>query len=163
MQKYAFIDRDGTIIWEPERDKDGVARSLRGVGEVKFLPGGLDSLKLLVNRDYKLVLVTNQDYLGTASNPRSVFDEVMEYIFTKLKEQDIVFEYLMICPHGPNDDCKCRKPKAGGLNDFFAQREGKVDFANSIMIGDRDTDKEFADNIGVEFVYLNTNEQLVLS
>lgn len=162
MQKYAFMDRDGTIIREPGRDKDNVAIPLRGISEVKFLDGVITGLQQLTRDGYKLVLVSNQDYLGTTRNPQDIFDTVMDYTFKELKQHGINFEYVMICPHSKKDNCNCKKPKIGGLKHFLEDRKGKVDLTNSLMFGDRDTDKEFAENLGVKFVQVETNGQFIV-
>lgn len=69
MQKYAFIDRDGTLIWEYGRDQHNVAFPPKTVEEVKFMDGAIEGLQQLQKQSYKLVLVTNQSYLGTPRNP----------------------------------------------------------------------------------------------
>lgn len=119
-------------------------------------------MKLLLDHGYKLVLATNQSYLGTDRNPESNFDTVMDYFYKKLSEEGIEFDYLMICPHGPEDQCSCRKPQIGGLDSFLNEHQSNIDIANSVMFGDRDTDRMFADNLGVKFVEVKTNEKFVI-
>lgn len=160
MQKYAFVDRDGTIIWEPKKPKGADPRNafpLKSMKEFKFMKGAISGMKKLQNKGYKLVLVTNQPFLGTDKHPRKMFDHVMDRIDRDLAKKSLYFEYKMICPHGPDENCKCRKPKTGGL-----KVHKKIDLKNSLMFGDRDTDKEFAKNLGVKFIEIKTNKEFVI-
>lgn len=161
MQKYAFLDRDGTLIWEPEKPADVDPREtfpLKGANEVAFMNGAIEGLKRLKSNGYALVLVTNQTFLGTPKHPQDVFDRVMERMLSELVKNGIQFEYSMVCPHGPDEGCDCRKPAIGGLKTFLEERKGNIDFKRSLMFGDRDTDGEFAKNLGVRFVKIRTNE-----
>jgi imidazoleglycerol-phosphate dehydratase/histidinol-phosphatase len=165
MQKYAFVDRDGTIIWEPPRPPGTDPREtfpLQGPNQVRFLDGALEGLRTLMDTGHKLVLVTNQTFLGTPRHPRDIFDHVMAAMRHGLDEHGIRFEFEMVCPHGPDDGCECRKPKIGGLKEFLARHKGKIDFAHSFMFGDRDTDREFAENLGVHFMKVETNGRFEL-
>jgi imidazoleglycerol-phosphate dehydratase / histidinol-phosphatase len=135
-----FIDRDGTLIEEPaDKQVDSLAK-------VRFIPGVFAALAQLRDRGYRLVMVTNQDGLGTASFPRESFEGAQQFILDAFASQDIRFEAVFICPHFSTDGCECRKPKTGLVRDFL--RTG-VDLAASAMIGDRDTDLEFARNLGI--------------
>ena len=157
MQKYAFLDRDGTLIKEWGRDEHNVAYPPKSIGEVVFMDGAIEGLRELSKQGYKFVLATNQSYLGTLRNPQSIYDEVMEYFYTELQKHGITFEYSMVCPHALEDNCNCKKPKIGGLQPFLAKHADNIDLENSIMFGDRDTDRQFADNLGVKFVPVETN------
>jgi imidazoleglycerol-phosphate dehydratase / histidinol-phosphatase len=135
-----FIDRDGTLIEEPaDKQVDSLAK-------VRFIPGVFAALAQLRDRGYRLVMVTNQDGLGTASFARESFEGAQQFILDAFASQDIRFEAVFICPHFSTDGCECRKPKTGLVRDFL--RTG-VDLAASAMIGDRDTDLEFARNLGI--------------
>src|SRR5690606_27534732 len=139
-QKILFIDRDGTLIEEPaDQQVDSLAK-------VRFLPGVFASLQQLAAAGYRLVMVTNQDGLGTASFPREDFEPAQALVVDTLASQGITFDEIFICPHLPADGCDCRKPKAGILGDFLTRVP--VDLAASAVIGDRDTDLELARNIG---------------
>ncbi|MBI4118046.1 MAG: HAD-IIIA family hydrolase [Parcubacteria group bacterium] len=163
MQKYAFLDRDGTFLWEPERPEGVDPREtfpLKSMDEFKFMEGAIEGIRKLADKEYKLVMVTNQTFLGTPKHPKEMFDKVMEKIDEELAKYTITFEFKMVCPHGPDEGCDCRKPQIGGLEDFL--REHEVDFTHSIMFGDRTTDEEFAKNIGIRFVKVKTNEHFVV-
>src|SRR6266513_2565697 len=129
MPKVAFIDRDGTIIWEPPQPKAWDPRetyTITSLDQFKFLDGALDGMKSLADKGYKLVLVTNQTYLGRPKNPRQLFDKVMAKIKRAMNERGIEFDFIMICPHGPDDGCVCRKPKTGGLDPYFKKYDGQI-------------------------------------
>lgn len=163
MQKYAFLDRDGTFLWEPEKPKGVDLRNtfpLKSMKEFKFMKGAIDGMLKLHKNGYKLVMVTNQSFLGTEKHPKKMFDKVMEKIDKELEKNGLSFEFKMVCPHGPDKGCECRKPKTGGLKDFL--KTHKVDFKNSLMFGDRDTDDKFAKNLGVRFIRIQTNKEFLL-
>lgn len=164
MQKIAFVDRDGTIIWEPERPEGIDPREtfpLTSSEQVSFMDGAIEGLKRLLDKGYKLVLVTNQTFLGTPKHPQNIFDEVMNRMFSELEKNAVKFDFVMVCPHGPGEGCNCRKPRIGGVEKYIADL-GDVDLANSLMFGDRTTDGEFAKNLGVRFVKIETNKRFEL-
>lgn len=165
MQKYAFVDRDGTILWEPKRASGADPRltlPLKSPKEVRFMDGAIEELKKLVEKKYKLILVTNQTFLGTEKHPQKIFDETMEQMNRELSDHSIEFEFVMVCPHGPDEGCTCRKPKIGGLDEFLEKNRSKMDFSASLMFGDRDTDRQFAENLGVRFIKIETNKRFEL-
>src|SRR3989338_9922938 len=130
MQKYAFLDRDGTFLWEPERPKSVDPREtfpLQSMEQFKFMDGAMDGIQKLVDNGYKLVMVTNQTFLGTPKHPKEMFDKVMSKIDEELEKYGIGFEFKMVCPHGPDEGCDCRKPKIGGLKDFLENKSGEID------------------------------------
>ena len=162
MQKYAFLDRDGTFLWEPEKPTGVDPREtfpLKSMEEFKFMDGGIEGIKKLVDEGYKLVMVTNQTFLGTPKHPQEMFDQVMNKIDEELSKYNIKFDFKMVCPHGPDEGCDCRKPQIGGLKEFLKENEGKIDLKNSLMFGDRDTDRQFAENLGVRFIKIETNKE----
>ena len=165
MQKYAFVDRDGTFIWEPERPEGEDPRNtfpLKSADEVKFMEGGIEGLLELVKQGYKLVMVTNQTFLGTPRHPKEIFDQVMDRITGELGKHGVSFNFIMVCPHGPDEGCDCRKPKIGGLKELLEKNKGNIDFEHSLMFGDRATDGEFAQNLGVKFIKIETNKKFEL-
>lgn len=149
-QKYAFIDRDGTLIFEPQD-----TFQVEGLEQLKILIGVIPELKDLINRGYKLVMVTNQDGLGTSRNTQDNFDLIQNSLLKTFVENEIIFDKVFICPHFLKDNCKCRKPKTGLVDEFFKTTD--IDLKNSIMIGDRDTDRQFAKNLGIEYVPMEVN------
>lgn len=136
-----FIDRDGTLVEEPpDHQVDSLTK-------IRFMPGVFAALSELQRRGFRLVLISNQDGLGTASFPRKAFEQCHNFIRAAFESQGITFEQEFICPHLPADGCECRKPRTGLVRDFM--RYGEIDLANSAVIGDRETDLELARNLGI--------------
>jgi imidazoleglycerol-phosphate dehydratase/histidinol-phosphatase len=149
-EKIAFLDRDGTLIWEPlDKQVDQLAK-------VSLMPGVFPALMRLQEAGYQFVMITNQDGLGTDSFPQEDFRLVQDFVLELFSSQGIVFREIFICPHFENDACKCRKPLPGHIANFLDQVA--VDLANSVVIGDRETDLEFAQNIGVKGFRINDSD-----
>ncbi len=139
--RVAFLDRDGTLIEEPsDFQVDSLAK-------LRLAQGVVPALRRLQDAGFELVMVSNQDGLGTDSFPQEDFDEPHEFLLRLLASQGIEFSEIFVCPHRDGDGCDCRKPLTGLVNAFM--RERPVDRAASIVIGDRETDLEFAENLGV--------------
>jgi imidazoleglycerol-phosphate dehydratase / histidinol-phosphatase len=136
-----FIDRDGTLVEEPPDEQ------VDSLDKVRFLPGVFAALADLVRHGYRLALVTNQDGLGTDSFPRAAFEGPQRFILETLRSQGIEFDAVFVCPHLQSDGCGCRKPATGLVQEYI--RASGVDLATSAVIGDRDTDLQFAANLGV--------------
>jgi len=141
-ERILFIDRDGTLIEEPPDEQ------VDSLGKLRLLPGVIPALLDLQRAGYRLVLVSNQDGLGTDSFPEAAFREPQDFLRTMFESQGIVFEAEFFCPHFEADGCECRKPRTGLLTEFLASRA--LDPAHSYVIGDRDTDMQLAENLGLE-------------
>lgn len=148
-QKVAFLDRDGVLIYEPQDTKQ-----IDSLEKLEILPNVISGLKILSNSDYKLVMISNQDGLGTKSFPARDFEIVQNELLDVLKKEGISFYKIFICPHFEKDGCNCRKPKTGLLEKFL---EENIDFQKSFMVGDRKSDEELAKNIGVRFYQVEVN------
>ena len=143
-----FLDRDGTLIAEPPDEQ------VDSLEKLEILPGVIHGLARLRSRGYLLVMVSNQDHLGSDRYPRSVFDLVQGKLFQILAGEGIEFTAVFICPHGPTDGCACRKPKTGLVEEFL--RAQAIDPRRSWMVGDRPSDAAFGRKIGCRTIGLST-------
>jgi imidazoleglycerol-phosphate dehydratase/histidinol-phosphatase len=140
-QKILFVDRDGTLIEEPADEQ------VDSLDKIRWLPDVFASLQKLVAAGYRLVMITNQDGLGTDSFPQAAFDLPQNFVVDTLASQGLHFDAVCICPHKPAEACSCRKPKLGLVQAYLDRTS--IDFAGSAVIGDRVTDMTFAQNLGV--------------
>lgn len=149
--KYLFVDRDGTLIEEPE---DFQIDSLE---KLRLVPGTIPALLRCRDAGYRLVMVSNQDGLGTSSFPQPDFEKPQQFLLDLLASQGIVFDAIHIDPHFAHQNVPTRKPGIGMMLDYL--RSGRMDFARSAMVGDRDTDIDFARNLGVRGFKLGPEDQ----
>lgn len=140
-EKVLFIDRDGTLIEEPADNQ------VDALDKVKLLAGVIPALNQLADSGYRLVMVTNQDGLGTASFPEDDFRLCQDFVLDLFASQGILFDEVFVCPHRSEDACDCRKPRTGLLTNFLATTD--LDTKRSAVIGDRQTDLQMAEKIGV--------------
>ncbi len=151
--KIVFLDRDGALIEEVD---DGKIDTL---AKLAYKPGVFEGLRSLREAGYELVMVTNQNGIGSEEFPWENFDRVQDALLQKMEEQGIRFFDVCICPHMPEDGCECRKPEIGLVKDLMWDCEMEPE--HSWMVGDRSTDVEFGKNIGVRSVFLK-NERFEL-
>lgn len=149
-QKIALIDRDATLIHEP-RD----TFQIDSVDKLKILNGAVAGLQELQKAGFRLVMVSNQDGLGTKSFPRNDFLAPHNKMLEIFKKAGISFDEILICPHFSKDNCACRKPKTGLLRNYL--RRVKMDREKSFVCGDRESDKLLAKNLKLPFAPMKTN------
>jgi imidazoleglycerol-phosphate dehydratase/histidinol-phosphatase len=147
--KVIFLDRDGTIIVEPPDEQ------IDSLEKLEMIPGVVQGLRLLMDFGYVLVMVSNQDHLGSPAYPAEAFKLVQEKLIRLLAGEGIQISGVFICRHGAEDGCDCRKPKTGLVDDYI--RENKVDLAKSWALGDRETDVEFARALGCRSARLTSD------
>ena len=147
MKKVLFIDRDGTIIHEPITDQQ-----VDSYEKLAFLPNAISNLKKIAQElDYELVMVTNQDGLGTQSFPEDTFWPAHNKMLEILASEGIEFTAIHIDRSFPADNLPTRKPGIGMLSEYF---NGSYDLANSFVLGDRETDVQLAKNLGAQGIFI---------
>lgn len=147
MKKVLFIDRDGTLIKEPEDEQ------IDAFEKLVFIEGVFRNLAFIrKNLDFEFVMVSNQDGLGTESFPEDTFWPVHNFILQTLKGEGIEFDNILIDRHFPADNHPCRKPGTGMLTEYIDNPE--YDLAGSYVIGDRETDAQLAENLGCKALIL---------
>ena len=153
LRKVLFIDRDGTLCLEPEDYQVDCFTKL------KFYPGAFKYMtKIAEELDFDLVMVTNQDGLGTDSHPEENFWPVHNFLINAFEAEGVVFKEVIIDKTFAHENQPTRKPGTALLTHFF--EEGKYDLANSFVIGDRITDVVLAKNLGSKAIWLKENADL---
>lgn len=147
--KYLFIDRDGTIIEEPEDFQ------IDRLDKLELVPQVIPSLLRLQAAGYQLIMVSNQDGLGTDSFPVADFEPPQNMMMSILNSQGITFQAIHIDPHFEHDNAPTRKPGIGMLLPYL--HSGNMDSARSAVIGDRDTDLQLATNMGIQGFKIEPN------
>ncbi|MFM7852939.1 MAG: histidinol-phosphatase, partial [Flammeovirgaceae bacterium] len=148
-KKVLFIDRDGTLIYESPSDPQ-----IDRLEKLSFIPGVFTWLGRIANElNYELVMVTNQDGLGTPQFPEETFWPVQNLVTKTLEGESIVFQSIHIDRTLPSENKPTRKPGTGMLTSFFDVK--KYNLADSYVIGDRLTDIELAYNLGAKGILLN--------
>ena len=154
MKKILFIDRDGTLALEPENYQ------LDSFDKLIFYPGVFNSLgKISRELDFELVMVTNQDGLGTPSFPENTFWPTHRFLLKCFENEEIIFDDIYIDKSLPSDNAPTRKPGIGLLKKYINNKN--YDLANSYVIGDRLTDMELALNLGAKGIFISNDDKLV--
>lgn len=149
MKKVLFIDRDGTLVIEPPADKQ-----LDSLDKLEFYPGVFQWLAKIVRElDYELVMVTNQDGLGTASFPEAAFWPPQEKIIQAFKNEGIIFSEILIDKSFAHENLPTRKPGTALLSHFI---KGSYDLGKSFVIGDRHSDVALAKNLGCGSIFVGS-------
>ena len=152
MKRVLFIDRDGTMIKEPADEQ------IDSFEKLVFYPKALYYLsKIASELDFELVMISNQDGLGTAAYPENTFYPVHNFILETFANEGVVFDKEFIDRSYPEDNSPDRKPETGLLTAYFKE---DYDLANSYVIGDRMTDMELAKNLNAKGIYINDKSNL---
>lgn len=151
MKKVLFIDRDGTIVLEPE------GYQLDSLDKLEFYPKAFQYLAKIANElDYELAMVTNQDGLGTDSFPEDTFWPTQNFILKAFENEGVVFDEIFVDRTFPEENAPTRKPRTGMLTKYLNNPE--YDLANSFVLGDRLTDVELAKNLGAKAIFMNDTD-----
>ena len=153
MKKILFIDRDGTMVLEPNDYQ------LDSFEKLEFYPKAFQYLgKIAAELDFELVMVTNQDGLGTDSHPEINFWPVHNLVMKAFKNEGVVFSEVLIDKTFPHENAPTRKPAIGLLTKYI--NNPAYDLENSFVIGDRITDVELAKNLGSKAIFISTENEL---
>jgi imidazoleglycerol-phosphate dehydratase/histidinol-phosphatase len=153
MKKVLFIDRDGTMVLEPDNYQ------LDSFEKLEFYPKAFQYLgKIATELDYELVMVTNQDGLGTDAHPEVNFWPIQNFIIKAFENENVRFEAVFIDKTFPHENAATRKPRTGLLTQYL--NNPSYDLENSFVLGDRLTDVELAKNLGAKAIFINTDEGL---
>ncbi|GAA6764160.1 bifunctional histidinol-phosphatase/imidazoleglycerol-phosphate dehydratase HisB [Flavobacterium sp. CGRL1] len=151
MKKVLFIDRDGTIVLEPENYQ------LDSLDKLEFYPKAFQYLaKIASELDYELAMVTNQDGLGTDSFPEDTFWPTQNFILKAFENEGVVFDEIFVDRTFPEENAPTRKPRTGMLTKYLNNPE--YDLENSFVLGDRLTDVELAKNLGAKAIFMNDTD-----
>jgi len=152
MKKVLFIDRDGTMIKEP------LDEQIDAFEKLIFYPKAFTYLgKIAKELDYELVMITNQDGLGTDAFPEETFWPVQNFVIQSFENEGVIFDKIVIDITFPHENADTRKPQTGLLTEYFSK---EYDLKNSFVIGDRLTDIELAKNLGAKGIFINNETQL---
>ncbi len=154
MKRILFIDRDGTLIKEAPP-----TYQLDDFSKLEFFPDMFYYMRRIATEmDYELVMVTNQDGLGTASFPENTFWPLQNFVVKAMENEAIHFSAVHIDKSFPADNAPTRKPRTGMLTEYFDAE--KYDLKNSFVIGDRITDMQLAKNLGCKGIWINEDASL---
>lgn len=145
---YALMDRDGTIIVDKHY--------LSNPDEVEFIPGVIDGLKLLSENDVGLIIVSNQSGIGRGYFSAQEANTVNDKMLQLLQEQSVEIDAIYCCPHEPEDNCDCRKPKIGMA--IKAQQDFGFEFKDCVVVGDKASDVGLGQNIGALSILVRTGK-----
>lgn len=152
MKRVLFIDRDGTLIKEPKDEQ------IDAFNKLVFYPQVMQYMhKICTELDFEVVMITNQDGLGTSAFPENTFWPVHNFMLETFKNENVIFEEQFIDRTFAKDNAPTRKPNTGLLSKYFSQ---DYDLKNSYVIGDRLTDIELAKNLNAKGIYINNNTNL---
>lgn len=154
--KAAFLDRDGVI-----NKDDGYTHR---IDQFEFLPGVIEALKKLQSQGFLLIIVTNQSGIGRGYYSDQDYQLLTQWYLEQLSQQSIKITEVFYCPHTPEDNCECRKPRPGLFNQAIEKYNINVD--DSLMVGDKVSDIQAAQSAGINSCYLvneRVNEEKVYS
>lgn len=144
-----FLDRDGTINEDMHYSADE--------NKLKIFETAAFAIKLLNNAGFKVIIITNQSGVARGNFSESDAKKLNDVIVKRLKEKGAVVNGVYICPHHPDENCGCRKPKPGMI--LQAKKDFNIDIKNSYMVGDMQSDIDLAKNVGIKSVFVLTGAE----
>lgn len=147
LQKVVFLDRDGVI-------NEDSPNYIKNWSEFKFIPGSIDAIKKLSNQGFTAIIITNQSIINRKLAALEDLKYTHDMMRSVIESQGGSILDIFYCPHIPEDNCRCRKPKPGLIHD--AQRTYNIDLKSSVMVGDYITDFQCAINAGIKFILVKT-------
>jgi len=147
MHKAVFIDRDGVI-------NQDLGKYITKPEEFVFLPGVIDALKKLQKTEYKIIIITNQGGVGKGIYTEKDVKDIHDKMVKTLKAEGVRIDGVYYCPHHPNEDCECRKPRLGMVN--AAIKDHKIDVKGSFFIGDKTSDIKAGKDAGCKTFLVHT-------
>ncbi len=151
MQRACFLDRDGVINVD-----EGYVGTIE---RFHFIPGIFEALQKLQQRGFKLIVVTNQSGIARGYYSHEEYERLTRYMLEKFAKRGIEIMAVYHCPHHPDENCDCRKPKPGMI--VRAAREHNIDLASSWLVGDTMKDIEAAQRAGIKNMVLLDNKRLI--
>lgn len=148
MNKIVFLDRDGTVIYDPPDERVDKEEKIR------LIPDSIEALKKLAGSGYAAIFITNQAGIAEGRISEKEFWELHDIVLQKLSPSGITILKTYVCPHGPDDHCECRKPKPTML--LWAAKEFGIDLKDSWMVGDRESDILAGRNAGTRTILVKT-------
>ena len=146
LKRAVFIDRDGTIIEEVDR--------LTRIEEIKLIQGTAEAIKKLNNAGFLTVVITNQSVVGRGMISVKELQKIHQKLLNDLKNQNAIIDAIYFCPHIPEDNCECRKPKTGLIKK--AVNDLSIDLCSSFFIGDNLKDMLLAKDAGIKGLLVRT-------
>ncbi len=146
--KAIFLDRDGTIIYDPEDER------VDKIEKIELFPDTIEALRKLSELDFSIFIITNQAGISEGRIDEKAFWEIQSVVLEKLTPSGIQIMKTYMCPHGPADGCPCRKPKPTML--LQAAQEFDIDLGNSWMVGDRESDVLAGKSAGTKTILVKT-------
>jgi D-glycero-D-manno-heptose 1,7-bisphosphate phosphatase len=153
--KIALLDREGTVIVDPDYDR------VDAVEKVKLLPHTLAGLGHLAAHDFGVIFVTNQSNIGQGRIDQEGFSRIHDRVLELIQPSGINILKTYVCPHCPGDGCACRKPAPGMLLD--ASKDFNLDLAETFIVGDRLSDIEAGNSMGMKTILVETGKRHVVA
>lgn len=154
-KKIALFDRDGTLIKEPAGER------LIREQDIELYPDTVEALSELNKNGFSIIIITNQAGVSEGLITIEEFNRLHQIVLDQLAPSSIEVLKTYVCPHGPKDNCNCRKPNTKMFED--AARDFGFDLKKVFMVGDRESDIKAAKNVGAKSIFLNTGLQEIES